>query len=42
MNKINYIVHLGDIHIRTGNLEISRYEEYNAVFKNLKEFFRAK
>ncbi len=30
-----YIIHLADIHIRTGNKESSRYEEYLEVFKNL-------
>ena len=30
-----YIIHLADIHIRTGNKEASRYEEYLEVFKNL-------
>jgi DNA repair exonuclease SbcCD nuclease subunit len=34
---IEFIIHLADIHIRTGNLQASRYEEYINVFNNLKE-----
>lgn len=33
--KYKYIFHLSDIHIRTGDLEKSRYEEYNFVFQEL-------
>ena len=36
-NKINKIIHLSDIHIRTGNHEQSRYDEYLNVFTNLIE-----
>jgi DNA repair exonuclease SbcCD ATPase subunit/DNA repair exonuclease SbcCD nuclease subunit len=34
--KYKYIVHLADIHIRTGTETYSRYYEYLAVFENLK------
>jgi len=34
---INYIIHLSDIHIRSGNLEKSRYEQYIYTFNNLFE-----
>ncbi len=37
---ITHIIHLSDIHIRTGNLEQSRYNEYISVFDNL--FFSLK
>ena len=32
-----YIIHLADIHIRTGTETYSRYNEYLAVFENLKK-----
>lgn len=35
LNNKNKIIHLSDIHIRTGNFERSRYNEYMFVFKNL-------
>ena len=31
-----YIIHLADIHIRTGTETYSRYNEYLTVFENLK------
>ena len=36
-NKIKRIIHLSDIHIRTGNHEQARYNEYLNVFNNLIE-----
>lgn len=30
-----YIIHLADIHIRTGDRQLSRYDQYMAVFDNL-------
>ncbi len=35
------IVHLSDIHIRSGDSERSRYQEYNDVFANLMDSIRA-
>ena len=32
---IKYIFHLSDIHIRNGDINISRYKEYKNVFENL-------
>ena len=32
--EIRNIIHLSDIHIRTGNNNQSRYNEYMNVFKN--------
>lgn len=32
---ITHLIHLSDLHIRTGNLEQSRYNEYITVFNNL-------
>ena len=32
---INYIIHLSDIHIRSGNIEKSRYNQYIYTFDNL-------
>tara|TARA_Y100000389_G_scaffold204747_1_gene259361 strand:- start:137 stop:4402 length:4266 start_codon:yes stop_codon:yes gene_type:complete len=32
---ITHLFHISDIHLRTGNLEQSRYDEYISVFKNL-------
>jgi len=34
-SKLRYIIHLSDIHIRTGDFEQARYDEYAFVFKNL-------
>lgn len=31
--RIEYVIHVSDIHIRTGDLEKSRYNEYEDVFK---------
>ena len=39
--NINYIYHISDIHIRTGNNEQSRYNEYLYVFKNLKKTIKS-
>lgn len=33
--KIHYIIHISDIHIRTGNIVQARYNEYLYVFKDL-------
>lgn len=33
--KVRYIVHLSDIHIRTGDINDSRYNEYKQVFDTL-------
>jgi DNA repair exonuclease SbcCD nuclease subunit len=30
--KVKYIIHISDIHIRQGDIERSRYNEYKAVF----------
>lgn len=35
--NIKYVVHVSDIHIRTGDLEKCRYVEYNDVFSNFVE-----
>jgi len=35
--KITQIIHLSDIHIRMGDIEKSRYDEYRGVFANLFE-----
>ena len=35
--KVSYVIHLSDIHIRTGDLEKSRYREYEQVFDELVE-----
>ena len=32
---VNKIIHISDIHIRTGNINTSRYFEYNKVIKKL-------
>jgi DNA repair exonuclease SbcCD ATPase subunit/DNA repair exonuclease SbcCD nuclease subunit len=37
-----YIIHLADIHIRTGNKEYSRYDEYLNVFINLEKSIKEK
>ena len=37
-----FIIHLADIHIRTGNKEYSRYNEYLIVFKNLEKSIKKK
>lgn len=34
--NFTHIIHLSDIHIRTGSTEKSRFNEYNMVFDNLK------
>lgn len=34
---IRYVVHVSDIHIRTGDLEKCRYEEYSGVFRRFVE-----
>ena len=34
-NKINSIIHISDIHIRTGNIIQARYNEYSYVFNDL-------
>lgn len=33
--KVNQVIHLSDIHIRTGNITNSRYFEYNNIINNL-------
>jgi len=35
MNMIKYLFHLSDIHIRNGDLNYSRFNEYKKVFENL-------
>ena len=37
MNMIKYLFHLSDIHIRNGDLNYSRFNEYKKVFENLFE-----
>ena len=37
LKTIEYIIHVSDIHIRTGDLERSRYNEYEEVFKEFIE-----
>jgi DNA repair exonuclease SbcCD ATPase subunit len=37
MVKVKWIIHLSDLHIRTGDIEASRYNEYLSVFQNLEK-----
>lgn len=37
MVAVEKIIHLADLHIRTGNQILSRYEEYNGVFNKIVE-----
>ena len=39
-NIINNIFHISDIHIRNGDYNVSRYEEYKQVFDNLIIYLR--
>lgn len=39
---MRYIIHLSDIHIRKGDIQSSRYAEYNTVFDNLFESIKEK
>lgn len=39
--KITHIIHLADLHIRTGNLASSRYLEYETVFQRFVEDIRS-
>lgn len=35
MNNITHIIHIADLHVRTGDTQKSKYDEYEIVFKRL-------